>query len=317
MLRAAVSIEKSQLPADLLAAVRRLSGPRPRAFTGQLVLTWTIVVAAVAVAEWANVWWATLMAIVVIGVRQSVLTLLTHEQIHRLAYRAPAGDLLVNLLCAFPLLFITTEGYAQVHLAHHRHYFTDQDPDHRRKSGAEWAYPKAPRAFLELLLRDVTGLNFMRLVRGKRLGRPGHAPPSRSRREWTRALFLATLATVLTLTGSWRLFIVYWLIPLFTVLQLIVRWGAVCEHEYNRPGARVADSTPLIIPPWWQQLLLPNLNFNMHVYHHHFPGVACSNLPRVHALFAQQGLVDQTAVFRGYGAYLHHLLTPAPRPRSG
>ena len=37
-------------------------------------------------------------------------------------------------------------------------------------------------------------------------------------------------------------------LPLLTVLQLIFRWGALVEHEYNQPGSRVVDTTPLVVP---------------------------------------------------------------------
>ena len=109
---------------------------------------------------------------------------------------------------------------------------------------------------------------------------------------------------VLTWAGAWGLFLVYWLLPILTVSQLIVRWGAICEHKYNLPGASVPESTPLIVLSWWERLLLPNLNFAMHPYHHFFPGVAFSNLPAIHAIYCREGLVDHANIFAGYGAYL-------------
>ena len=27
--------------------------------------------------------------------------------------------------------------------------------------------------------------------------------------------------------------LLYWLVPLLTVTQVLVRWGALCEHKYN------------------------------------------------------------------------------------
>lgn len=306
MLPTAVALDKSEIPPALRAEVMNLAGPQPRAFTFQVALTWLVIAGTIATAEWVGTFWAYAIAVLVIATRQAQLFILGHEQVHFLAYKHRFGDLLVNLLCSFPTLFGTVEGYAQVHLAHHRHYFTDRDPDHRRKSGPEWSYPKPLTEILKLVARDVAALNFIRLIRGKRattlmFARPGYNP------RWARLAYLGALALTLTLTGAWGGFFLYWIVPLLTVLQVIIRWSAVCEHEYNRPGARVADSTPLIEPPWWQRALLPNLNFNLHVYHHYFPGVACNNLPRVHALFRKHGLVDEAAVFKGYGAYVRYL----------
>ena len=70
----------------------------------------------------------------------------------------------------------------------------------------------------------------------------------------------------------------------------------------------MTETTPLIELSWWEQLLLPNLNFSLHLYHHYFPGVASSQLPAVHRLFKAAGLVDERAVFKGHAAYLRHLL---------
>ena len=61
---------------------------------------------------------------------------------------------------------------------------------------------------------------------------------------------------------------------------------------------------------WWERLLLPNLNFAMHPYHHFFPGVSFSRLPKVHAIFEREGLIDERHVFRGYAAYLRYITRP-------
>ena len=109
------------------------------------------------------------------------------------------------------------------------------------------------------------------------------------------------------------LFLVYWLLPIVTITQVMVRWGALCEHKYNLLGASVVDSTPLIILSWWERLLLPNLNFAMHPYHHFFPGVSFSRLPTLHAIYEEEGLVEQRQVFHGYLAYLRYITRPSSR----
>jgi fatty acid desaturase len=128
-----------------------------------------------------------------------------------------------------------------------------------------------------------------------------------------RPLYFVLVAATLTLTGAWGLFLLYWVLPIVTLSQVIVRWGALCEHKYNLPGASVAESTPLIVLSWWERLLLPNLNFAMHPYHHYFPGVSFSLLPRIHEIYCREGLVNQENVFRGYSAYFR-FITGRDRP---
>jgi fatty acid desaturase len=163
------------------------------------------------------------------------------------------------------------------------------------------------------------GINTLKLIRGKTRAAEDPAFARRNRvPRWVRPVYFVVLAAVLTLTHAWPLFLLYWILPILTVSQLIVRWGAICEHKYNLPGAKVTESTPLIVLSWWERLLLPNLNFAMHPYHHFFPGVSFSNLPAIHAIYVREGLTDPKNVFRGYGAYLRFIVARpvAPSTRS-
>ncbi|SFM27764.1 fatty acid desaturase [Nitrosomonas communis] len=88
---------------------------------------------------------------------------------------------------------------------------------------------------------------------------------------------------------------------------MFVRLWAFSEHIYNLPGASVIESSPLIILNWWEKLLLPNLNFTLHPYHHFYPGIAYCNLPKVHAIFQREQLVNEKNVFYGIWKYLRYL----------
>jgi len=214
----------------------------------------------------------------------------------------------VNLFAAYPLLVLTVEGYAQVHLAHHREYFSENDPDFIRKSGEEWSFPKTRGEIAKLFLADALGINTLKLIRGKKQPRQGFVFARRYPIPiWVRPLYFVALAGALTWTGTWGIFLLYWVLPILTVFQVIVRWGAICEHKYNLPGASVPDSAPLILLSWWERLLLPNLNFAMHPYHHFFPGVAFGGLPKIHEIYCREGLVVHENLFLGYRAYMRFI----------
>jgi fatty acid desaturase len=308
-LPAAVRLEKHELPEEVRTKIQALNGARPREFTLELIWAWAVIFGAILGATAAHSVWVSVIAIVIVATRQNVLGLLVHEQAHRLGYRHKFGDLLVNLFCAYPLLVLSVENYAQVHLAHHKFYFLDNDPDFVRKNGPDWSFPNTAGHLLRLFATDLVGLNTIKLVRGKRevapdyqFARPFPTPT------WVRFAYFLLAAAVLTVTNAWIPFAIYWLLPILTVSQAIVRWGAICEHKYNIAGARVADTTPLILLSWWERLLLPNLNFAMHPYHHYFPGVAFSNLPKVHAIYEREGLLNEANLFLGYGAYWRYLI---------
>jgi len=310
LLPVAVKVDKAQLPPQLIEELKAYKSRRPGRFLLEAAYCWAVVFAAIGAAVYLQNWIVTVLAIVVVATRQNVLALLVHEQTHCTGLKSFPGDIVTNLIAGYPLLLLTVEGYAQVHLTHHAKYFTPDDPDHRRKSGPEWEYPMTPGKFLRILLGDVLGLNVIKLVKGKK---PTSADAALVKRDamprWLRPAFLLCLAALLTVTGSWGIFLLYWVLPLLTITQLIIRWGAVCEHQYNRPGASVQETTPLIVLSWWEKLLLPNLNFSYHIYHHYFPGVSFGQLPKVHAAFVRHGLVDDGAVFYGYHSYLKFLLS--------
>lgn len=303
--------DRESLSPTARSEIMALAGPRPLPFLLAALQAWVVILGVIWCAVEAESIWVSLLAIVIVAMRQNTLGLLVHDQAHCLGFPAKRGDLIVNLLAGYPTLILTVEGYAQVHLSHHRHFLTDKDPDFLRKSGPEWTFPMSGRRLGKLLLTDLLGLNVLRLIKGKKLDGDAFKRPYPTPR-WVRWAFFVCLAAALTATNCWAVFLVYWVVPLLTVLQVIVRWGAICEHKYNQSGATIAESSPIIVPRWWENVLLPNLNFTLHPYHHYFPGISFSLLPQIHAIFCREGLVDETRVFHGYTAYLEHLIGPSP-----
>ena len=317
-LRPALKGGRECLSPHAAAEIQRLSGPRPGAFVLQWLGTWATIALAIWAALLVDAPWFTALAVLVVATRQMVLGLLVHEQAHRLGFRSTAGEWFVELTTAFPLLVLTVRGYAGVHLAHHRALFTASDPDFLRKSGTPWRFPKPVRSLLKLFATDASGLNTIALIRGKRgpaAARP--EPGTRPMPRWVRPCFFLALAALLTWTQTWTVFLVFWVLPLLTVGQVLIRWGALCEHVYDLPGATVLEATPLIVLRWWERWLLPNLNFCFHPYHHFHPGVSFSNLPKVHEIYRAEGLVVEENVFDGYPAWFRYLTRPVPDRATG
>lgn len=306
-------VERADVPVTVKEQVRSLAGPDPVGFATQWLMAWISIIAAIAIASWLQNIAVTAAAIFFVATRQNLLALLMHEQTHWLGFRSKWGDYFCELFVAYPLM-ITLEGYRRLHLTHHSYYFTDDDPDYLRKQGKEWTFPQQMGYFLLVVLRDLAGISAVKTLRAKSLNESAAKVKTRFYPpRWLRPAFLIALATALTLTHSWTLFLLYWFLPLLTVLQGIVRLGAITEHKYNLIDPSVEESTPLIELLWWEKLVLPNLNFTLHIYHHWYPTVPASKLPVVHRIFREAGLVNEPNVFRGYGAYLRYLLRPASR----
>lgn len=289
-----------------------LYGPRPTRFLAELLMTWLCIAGLIALGIYANHVAVTILCVVLIGTRQSVLALLLHEQVHRLGLRSKYGDWVVNFFAVFPLVVTTVEDYAKVHLSHHSYFFTSKDPDFIRKAGPEWTFPQTAYSIFKIVLRDVTAMNLVRLIKGKTAPRTDEFTRRYPTPRWLRIVFFGVLASLLTATGGWTIFLIYWILPLLTVAQLMIRWIAVAEHEYNIENGTVIETTPIIELTWWQKVLMPDLNFGYHAYHHLHPAVSFALLPQLHEIYRREGLVDDSAVFKGQGAYLRHLLAARP-----
>jgi fatty acid desaturase len=307
-LASSVRCGRADVPGELKRELQEFMHPAPAAFFYQWFLAWTVIGGAIFIASRLHNIWITVLAILVVATRQQVLALLMHEQTHRLCSHRKWADYFCELTTAYPLL-ITLEGYRRVHLSHHAAYFTDNDPDYLRKQGEEWTFPQQMGYFVRLLARDLAGLNLIKTLKSKGMSesasfvKANFSPPL-----WLRPAFFGALLLAVTLTHTWTVYLIYWLLPLVTVLQLLVRWGAIAEHKYNLIHPSVEESTPLIELRWWERLILPNLNFTLHVYHHWYPAIPACHLPKVHKMFQRASLVDGRHVYHGYGEYVRSLL---------
>lgn len=304
----------SQLSPVAKAKIKSLSGPRPALFLFTLACTWLTICMTVYLAMVCDNLILSLAAIYFVATRQNILALLIHEQTHYLGLRSRLGDSVVNCLASYPLLAVTVESYAKIHLAHHRFYFTSRDPDFRRKQGVDWTFPMSGMKLASLFLLDVSGVSFVRHV--LRASKSGKIEQSAFNRKspsprWLKPAYFAVAATAIYLVDGWFYLLVYWVLPLVTIFPMIVRWSAICEHSYGREGATVEETSPVILPTFLSKIFLPNLNFTMHVYHHYFPGVSFSALPEVHKIFMDENLVHADQVFSGHLDYLRYVTTGA------
>lgn len=309
----AVTGEREAVSAEAAAEIAGWMKPAPIRFVACALRAWAAIVIAIWAAERIGTWWSCALAIIFIATRQNVLGLLMHEQAHRLGFKSEWGGRLANVLVAYPIL-MTVEQYRGVHLTHHRHFFTEKDPDYLRKQGPDWTFPQSPLRFARMLFCDLIGLNFFKVLRSKRLHEPSGAADEKPKR-LERLAFYAVAIAALTYFHLWPIAALYWFVPILTVLQVFVRWGAICEHKYDLIAPSLAESTAVIRLTWWEKLLFPNLNFTYHLYHHFYPRIPSHLLPRVHERFRREGLVRDEHVFHGYFSYLRHLLK-AQQPRT-
>jgi len=281
-----------------LSALRTPSVPQ---FLLAVLLNYSLIALAIWISVLSDSVFVWLLAIVVIAARQHALLVLMHEGAHRsISKNRNLNDLLSDLLCGAPLL-IGTRSYRKVHLIHHQHLNTAEDPDWCRKidnqtERDQWLFPaKQP---LWRLLANLYGHSVLYLI--KTLSDNQRAEPANSESSSAAAedvlpdatlskwkyLLYAAIGVVLTLTSSWVGLLTYWLVPMLLVLPLIMRVRSIAEHFALRHDHPLRQ-TRSVRAGWLERLLIAPHHIGLHIDHHLIAAVPFYQLPRLHSLLLE------------------------------
>ena len=263
-------------------------------------LDWIVIAAAVVCClYWPN-WPVWLAAIFVIGNRQHALAALMHEGVHyRVSERHWLNDVLSDLFAGYPI-FIATANYRVFHIAHHRWLDTPRDPegDFFKAFPKDTNFPQTPLRFTLILLRDLVGVwplplgMLMKLIWGL---------PGQKRYYFVPiALLHASVATTAYVLGGLHVYVLLWMVPLFTVFPATFRIRAVTEHHgiaeageqrYSRTSPDVLRTTRSIQGHVGRVLFGPH-GLNYHLEHHLYPSVPFYNLSRLSRLLKDDAPVE-------------------------
>jgi fatty acid desaturase len=272
---------------------------------------WLTMGATIAVATYFDVWWLYLPAIVIIGARQHALGIIMHDATHyRLFTSRTYNDGVSDLLCAFPI-GLSTLGYREDHLNHHRATNTPGDPYYNLMVGnSSWQWPKTRWQAARHLFAELSGLN---TIRNLRMSHPWTAFGQwlLHRREpllgircrndlLATATFWIIVATALTVVGGWRPFLLLWILPGLTFYQLFVQLRWMSEHPYRLSTDDGYETNQVKASPLERFCIAP-LNINYHIVHHLFPGTPFYRLPQVHRRLMQNSIYrEQANIFENY-----------------
>jgi len=275
---------------------------------------------------WPSPW--IVLSIVVVGVQQHALFILAHEAAHyRLLRQRALNDAVGRAIGMAGAISMCT--YRVIHRLHHNNLYTDEDPDTAIHGG----YPRGNAYLWKKLAQDLAGFNAWKTFAyffgapalnddTQRAARPLDDTSPQLRRSaridrWFVVAFqlLAPLACF-ALGGRRGLaqYAAFWLVPMLTVLQPILRLRAICEH-----GATTDFSSPLTaarsnrtgggaVNVLGRALLFPH-HVNYHLEHHLYPAVPHYHLPRLHRLLAEKGALDGAEV-RDLGATFGLIFAP-------
>lgn len=274
------SVRGKYLSAEEFKRFSRRDGRRAMA---AIILSWSVIAAAVAVPVATGVWWLYPLSVVIIAGRQHALAVLVHDGAHYLlTSNRRSNDLLSDLWCAFPL-FVATSLYRRHHFEHHRHLNSERDPDLDPDTGT-WTRGR----WVRVAIGDITGVNFFKAAGTAAQWSIPSALASADGRAalgWAEiaryGLFLSLVLTITAVTDGWLVVLLFWIVPLLTVLNFIFRLRSAAEHvgcanEHELNAARTVRAG------WAARALISPCNINYHIEHHLYPGIPFHRLGAVH-----------------------------------
>ncbi|HTN61463.1 MAG TPA: fatty acid desaturase family protein [Devosia sp.] len=282
--------------------LKRLSTLTPWRTVLAVAFDWTVIAAAIIIAESANNIVVYLLAVAIIGGRMHGFGVLLHDFAHYrfIDGRKALSDWICELTLSWPIL-TTVAAYRRNHLAHHRYTNTDKDPDWVFKLGTrKFTFPQSWQHGVLTLLSYLVVVGSVLDVFSvmKRLSNPDK-PPLGYR--LARLGYYLAWAAFFTLTGSWMLFLLYWLVPYLTVFFMLMHIRSVAEHFGSMDYSHELGSTRSVLPFFWERAFFAPHNVNYHLEHHLYPSVPFYNLPALHKLLMQNpAYVARAHNTRGY-----------------
>jgi fatty acid desaturase len=271
-----------------------------------IAVNWALVAASfVLVARWPNPI-TVLVAIFVIGARQLGFAVLMHEAAHRTLFRnRRLNDWAGNWLCAYPV-WGDLYPYRPYHLQHHAKTWTADDPDLALAN----PFPITRASLRRKVWRDLsgkTGWKRLRATLERDLGRSR----GRVRRNFDAglealhgvAITNGVLLALLVAAGHPALYLL-WIAAWLTSYSLVMRVRSIAEHAMIPDPESDVGNTRTTVARWWERLLIAPNYVNYHLEHHLLMTVPHYNLPRMHRLLRDRGVLGDACVTRGYPGVL-------------
>lgn len=297
---------KTYLAADEIRALAARSD-----LMGALVLVhcWGVIaLALVPFALWPNPV-TFLLAVVLIGSRQLGLAILMHDAAHRALFRTGAlNEFAGAWLCGHPVL-ADLFAYRHYHLTHHRFTQCENDPD----LVLSRPFPTTRASLMRKFLRDLTGRTGLKqlisqITLSLKLAGDADAVAEAGRQAQAfkgggmRAPLAANLVIFAAMwaMGDWWWWFAFWLLPLLTWFQFVLRIRNIAEHaltEFSDDPFRNVRTTRA---NWVARALVAPYWVNYHLEHHMVMHVPCWNLPRMQKALLAKGLGGRMNLAPGY-----------------
>jgi fatty acid desaturase len=241
------------------------------------------------------------LALLLIGTRQLGMAILMHDAAHRALFRNRAlNDWVGNWLCAYPV-WTDVKPYRPYHLKHHAKNYTAEDPD----LGLVKPFPVTRASLKRKFIRDLTGQTGWKrakatLKRDLGLSQGNQARTFGGVENLYGVALTNVLLFLLLLAVGHPLLYLLWVAAWLTTFQLVTRIRAIAEHAMAPDPADPLRNTRTTLVRLWERLLIAPNGVNYHLEHHLLMTVPHYNLPRLHRLLRDRGVLDGAWIARSY-----------------
>ncbi|MDR3436867.1 fatty acid desaturase [Telmatospirillum sp.] len=245
------------------AAIKALTGRDGRRAAAAICRDWGGIILTVSVAIWAGNPFVSVLSLWVIGAFQYALgDALLHEGAHGNLFATKSWNDRWDVIYGLPFLR-TMLAFKTEHLRHHGQL--GKDGDYLVRDYRQFGLDRPHNLLWVWVGRPLIGWPAWYYVRQLR-----HYSPACLRRI---AVLWGAAALVTALTGTFGLFLLYWVLPLLWCRYAYFYWAEIADHYNTRRGIRTRVNRLL---NWFQH------NKGYHAAHHRFPAVPWFNLPAAH-----------------------------------
>jgi fatty acid desaturase len=89
-----------------------------------------------------------------------------------------------------------------------------------------------------------------------------------------------------------------------TTYSFVMRIRAIAEHAMTPDQSDDLGNTRTTILRWWERLFIGPNFVNYHLEHHLIMTIPHYNLPRMHRVLRERGVLDRACIVTGYPAVL-------------
>jgi fatty acid desaturase len=307
-------MQASQPAAQLPAHLTRIQALRA-AFA--LASDWAIIAACFSLAIALPHPAVLVTAAILMARTQLALAVLMHESAHRLLARPRwLNDFIGQVFTAAPLM-LSLFSYRHGHLQHHRAPMAGTDPVAVIFGIGD--YPVSRRELAWRLFNDLTSIAYFMSLRDFASGKYRHLARTRRPAPMTKVFVLGSILIMngamiaaLWAAGAVHLYLLLWILPSITVLQVFARVRAITEHAGYPAGADQLRNARSIVSPNWQTFFFGPHAIHFHIEHHAHVRAPFYRLRQVHQHMKTCGVLPQANLYQGYGQVLLDVTEPRP-----